>query len=504
MAYDQSVRTLMNNNKYDNDKIGYNADSGYVTYGGQNFMKPQLNVNGTTYTDQATFDQAHNQYKQNSANAAAAYNTTPQPAAQPANQGYTNPYTQQITDILAHLNAATQAPPVDVYSSPQYAAAQAQAQRGVAEGQRQSRENLNRRGILDSSLTSSQANQIAANSNEYLTTQLVPQIQAQLQAQRQQELQAQQNMFQNYFNLSNQADSQHNADRNFDAGRQDAATAATGYWAPDANTLSSVRKQMEANSAAYASASPDRQKQLHEDNLRLATSIGGSDTTGNGDYAFGPMRTVQGQQLDTSKEQFDKQFNAQEAQRQWDNTFKQGQFDYQKASDLWEQNFKDKSFDQSVKQFAQNLGADYAKLNQSQQQFVAEMAYKNKALEMQNDPNNLDNQYKKAQIESLTNKNDKSADHGIDEYDLAMIDSLASQKGLDVGKADASAIKQFVAGLKAQNAWSTDEAKQVESYLGQKAAAAQAANKTANDQRAERVKKADDIAKRLGSGRIGG
>lgn len=388
MAYDQSVRTLMNNNGYDNSKIGYNQDSGYVTYGGQNFMKPQMNVNGTTYTDQSTFDNAHNQYKGNGANTVTAYNTTQPTTTQPTNQGYTNPYTQQITDIMTRLNAASQAQPVDVYSTPQYAAAQAQAQRGADESIRAGQEMFGN----DRMARSSDALQFGQNTqnkaNEYLNLQLVPQIQAQLQVQKQQDLQNQQAMFQNLFGLSNQADSRYNSDRTYDAGRQDAATAATGYYTPDANTLSSVRKQMAANSAAYADVSPEQQRQLHEENLKLAASIGGSDTTGNGDYAFGPTRTVQGQQLDYNQQADQRDFNAQEAQRQWDNTFKEGQFDYQKAADLWERNFKDKSFDQSVKQAAQGLGMDYSKMNQSQQQFAAEMAYKYKALEQQENKSN--------------------------------------------------------------------------------------------------------------------
>lgn len=346
----------MNNNGYDNSKIGYNQDSGYVTYDNQPFMKPQMNVNGTTYTDQSTFDNALNQYKQNSANTAAAYNTTPQPAAQPANQGYTNPYTQQITDIMSRINAASQSQPVDVYSTPQYAAAQAQAQRGANESIRAGQEMFGN----DRMARSSDALQFGQNAqnkaNEYLNLQLVPQIQAQLQAQKQQELQNQQAQFNNYFNLSNQADSQYNSDRNFNAGRQDAATAATAYYTPDANTISSVRKQMEANSAAYADASPEQQKQLHEANLQLAASIGGNDTTGNGDYAYGPMRTIQGQQLD---------YNQQKDQRD---------FQYQTVQDAIKNGMSQQQIDNQAQQFAQRLGFDYDNMNANDKQAWAQIA----------------------------------------------------------------------------------------------------------------------------------
>lgn len=356
MAYDQSVRTLMNNNGYDNSKIGYNQDSGYVTYGGQNFMKPQMNVNGTTYTDQSTFDNAHNQYKGNGANTVTAYNTTQPTTTQPTNQGYTNPYTQQITDIMTRLNAASQAQPVDVYSTPQYAAAQAQAQRGADESIRAGQEMFGN----DRMARSSDALQFGQNTqnkaNEYLNLQLVPQIQAQLQVQKQQDLQNQQAMFQNLFGLSNQADSRYNSDRTYDAGRQDAATAATGYYTPDANTLSSVRKQMAANSAAYADVSPEQQRQLHEENLKLAASIGGSDTTGNGDYAFGPTRTVQGQQLD---------YNQQKDQRD---------FKYQTIQDAIKNGMSQQQIDNQAKQFADRLGYDYDSMNSNDKQAWAQIA----------------------------------------------------------------------------------------------------------------------------------
>lgn len=500
MANDVSVRSYLQGKGYSNDDIGYDPNTNYVqlknktTGAYDNFIKPSMNVNGSTYDNIGNLDSNYKMYANSQQQPTSV--AQPTPSAQPNSNPYMDQYTQMIKDIQTRLAAPQQ----DVYSTPQYAAAQAQQQRAAQQGIRSAQESLGGAGFGRSTALGEAANRAQNTANEYLQMQLVPQIQQQLAAQRQADISNQFSLLNPVMSLLNRDDTLKQND--FSNGI--AKAGVTGYYQPGQTDIEAINKLMGQNSAAYGAASPEEQQRLHADNVRLAASIGGTDTTGNGDYSYSPMRTLQGQQMDTQNQQWDKQFNAQEAQRQWDNTFKQGQFDYQKASDLWEQNFKDKSFDQSVKQFAANLGADYAKLNQSQQQFVAEMAYKNKALEMQNDPNNLDNQYKKAQIESMTNKNEKSANHGIDEYDLAMIDSLASQKGLDLGKADSSSIKQFVAGLKTQNAWTTEEAKQVEDYLGQKATAAQAVSNTANAQRADRIKKADDIAKRLGSGRIGG
>lgn len=93
------------------------------------------------------------------------------------------------------------------------------------------------------------------------------------------------------------------------------------------------------------------------------------DTAGLTGYLNG-QRTLAGQQFDLQK-----------AAQEWNQAFQQGQFDWQKASDIWERAFKEKNFDQSVKQFAAQMGLDWARLNQQQQQFVADQAFKNKAFE---------------------------------------------------------------------------------------------------------------------------
>jgi hypothetical protein len=95
----------------------------------------------------------------------------------------------------------------------------------------------------------------------------------------------------------------------------------------------------------------------------------------------------QGQQTLAAQNQYfnqdmaTQQFDANETQRQWDNQFREGQFDFQKAQQLWNNNFQNKSFEQGIRQFSQQLGLDYTRMSQQQQRFVAEMAYKNEAME---------------------------------------------------------------------------------------------------------------------------
>lgn len=91
---------------------------------------------------------------------------------------------------------------------------------------------------------------------------------------------------------------QANIDRTFNYNAEQDRINQTGYYDPYAD----VRKEMSSNSAAYASASPEEQKRLHDRNVQLAASIGASDQTGSGDYNLpGPQRTIAGQTFDMQK-----------------------------------------------------------------------------------------------------------------------------------------------------------------------------------------------------------
>lgn len=107
----------------------------------------------------------------------------------------------------------------------------------------------------------------------------------------------------------------------------------------DTSKVDAVKQKMAQNSADYALASPSRQKELHDENIRLAASIGGSDTTGNGDYAFSPgTRTMEGQQQDYNQYKDDRDFQ------------------YTQYRDA----IKDQQYQQKFDQDAQQFGIDYA------------------------------------------------------------------------------------------------------------------------------------------------
>jgi hypothetical protein len=194
------------NTKYGvgNERIGWDGE--HVTIDGKKAIKPLQNVNGTTYADQATFNSAAG-----TINSLNQQNQLMNKVLNP--QQMPNPYDQQVSNMINTLSGRINTPTVNpmderfntlldqlsgrmqnpssidrnaVYQSPQYAAQQANVNRQISEQQRQSREGLNRRGIMDSSITASQANQIAQQGTEYLETQAIPQIIAQMQAEEDQ------------------------------------------------------------------------------------------------------------------------------------------------------------------------------------------------------------------------------------------------------------------------------------------------------------------------------
>jgi len=137
---------------------------------GKDFIKPQSINEGTSYTDQNTFNQALQQMQG-------------QPTQQPV-----NPYDTQANDLLTQLmNQIKNPQQFDPYSSPQYAAAQQQVQRQSNQGIRAAQESLGASGFGRSTNLTDRAQGIQNNANEYLQTQIIPQLIQQNQAQQQQQ-----------------------------------------------------------------------------------------------------------------------------------------------------------------------------------------------------------------------------------------------------------------------------------------------------------------------------
>lgn len=213
MATDYAIRSNLVNKGIADSDINYDQNTGYVQVKGQNFIKPDMNVQGTTYTSQDNFNNAYNQYnKQQQSNqlqqSTNQYinNVNQGPAANP----YNDQYSQMIKDIMSKVNAPQQ----DVYSTPQYAAAQAQQQRAAQQGIRSAQESLGSAGFGRSLAMGETANRVQNDANEYLKLQMVPQIQQQLAAQRQNEINSQMALLNPVFNQLSRQDT---LDRNKNA-----------------------------------------------------------------------------------------------------------------------------------------------------------------------------------------------------------------------------------------------------------------------------------------------
>lgn len=225
-GYTQSIRQNLVNKGVNNADIGYNPATNYVTVKGQDAIKSGKNYNGTNFTTQYGFNSDWDNYQKGQAQPAStetAYQapTTQNYGAGPT-QGYityqtNNPYDTQLNDTIKMLmNQVNNQQPVDlnaIYASPQYAARQAQAQRGAQQGIRAAQESMGASGFGRSSALGERAQDYQNQANEYLELQALPELIAAEQQQRQQQLQnqlamlgqlsSQQGVYDNRFNTAN-------------------------------------------------------------------------------------------------------------------------------------------------------------------------------------------------------------------------------------------------------------------------------------------------------------
>lgn len=224
-GYDQSIRQLLQGKGVDNNAIGYS--NGYVTVNGQNFIKPAKTYNNTAYDSAQNFNNAWNTYQQSLKQPTATASTTTATATTPnysptagsaitAASNYaqnstpttstttynpystSNPYDKQYSDLLSSLLQQAQNPTSvnvnEIYSSPQYAAYQAQAQKQAQQAIRSAQEAFGASGFGRSSELAQSAQGIQNDANTYLDTQVLPQLIAQAQSDQQQKLQNQLSM----------------------------------------------------------------------------------------------------------------------------------------------------------------------------------------------------------------------------------------------------------------------------------------------------------------------
>lgn len=203
-GYDLPVRQALRERGISDADIGYDKATGYVTIRGQPFMQPARVYMGTSYANQQDFETAWQNFMRNQQTTNQPRVNVPKVSAQPetartAQPDYSsiyniqNPYDQRVAEAINSLQSLIQQiqQPIsleNIYSSPQYAAFQAQAQRQAQQGIRAAQEALGAAGFGRSTLLGERAQEIQNLANEYLQTQVLPQLIAAEEARRQAQL----------------------------------------------------------------------------------------------------------------------------------------------------------------------------------------------------------------------------------------------------------------------------------------------------------------------------
>src|SRR5690606_6674169 len=306
--------------------------------------------------------------------------------------------------------------PVDVnqvVASPQYAAYQAQVQGGVQDAIRAAQELLGASGFGRSTALAERAQGIQNDATNYLNTQVLPQLMAQAQAERQRQLQNQFSVLDQLAQQQGVYDNRFNQNRQF--GLQEGQL--TGQYLSDRDRQAMpLLEQLIAYGNEFGTANQQRQAELRAmaDANRSALGNMGIDPSLYDPNLSTEQRIAALSRLGTPTLAAQNQsFN--QAQQEWENNFRQGQFDWQKAQQAWENAFQEKNFEQSMKEAAAARGLQWANLNQREREFVADMAFKEKQFQLdQNrfnwsiDPNNPDNIPKGSSVDDVASFIDSS------------------------------------------------------------------------------------------------
>lgn len=167
-------------------------------------------------------------------------------------------------------------------------------------------------------------------------------------------------------NLATQQYNQQAQNQQFNQGVTQAGL--TGYYNPNSNQI----QKMQANSAAWANASPAEKQRLAAENQKIGASIGAKQDA-NGDWIYPQgQRTMQGQAADNQAQQYgeEKAFREQRASVE---------------DQKWLANY-----DRQGQQFAASQGLDWARLNQQQQQFIADQGYREQQTQQQSKERDFD------------------------------------------------------------------------------------------------------------------
>lgn len=329
------------------------------------------------------------------------------PPTSPATTTSAKTNTVQSSELMDLMKAyaTKQATPFsyDAKSDPAYQAALERARANIQTGNAQVQADTNRRGILNSTITTDRGSEIAAQEMGNVETTVLPQLMQQAY-QRYADQQAQEQ--QQFANLGNLAQMYLSEDQR---GIDNTNTRAglTGYLPGDEQAqqlysqLLTLKQQAEASGITAA----ERTKLSNQaDGIRASLSSMGVDVSklgANSNYSTASqvapsIRTLQGQQLDQQAEQqqWENRFNYGQAIGQFSNGQKTlqaqqmdtanqqyaEQFAYQKARDAITDQRWQTEFDENVRQYGLNYGLQ--QLSQS-----SDDAYRQAQLALSQDDN---------------------------------------------------------------------------------------------------------------------
>ncbi|MNW51178.1 hypothetical protein D3C74_286580 [compost metagenome] len=348
----------------------------------------------------------------------------------------------------------------DVNSDPEYQAALKRAQTNIQTGNNQAQAEMNRRGILNSTITSDRMGEIAANEMGRVETDVVPSLVSQAY-QRYQNQQAQEQ--QQFQNLGTTAQMYQGEDqRGF--GNRVTAAGITGSWMPEGaqtiiDNILQLKQQAEApgvtaqQRAQYSGQANGLRAQLA--NMGINANQYAANVNSTAARAVNPgIRTLQAQQQDLAAQGQAFTQNLQTAQynqgvRQYDQNFA-----YQVARDAITDKQWQQAFDRDVNQFGMNYALQKLQETNNQAYRQASLALDRDRLGWDQDKSIVDAEAKRAQeaAQNMTpqafaksyinplvkrddegvvlNKNDVIAAAVASGYNESQIDGILAQYGV--------------------------------------------------------------------------
>ncbi|MEK3674602.1 hypothetical protein [Paenibacillus sp. FSL R10-2771] len=377
------------------NQLKINNDPGYVASEQQRALQviAQRQAQGLDTSGQQKYLTQQLGYKAPAANTAAASTPTAATTSSPKSNA------QQGSDYMSQMAAIAQrqATPFsyDPNSDPAYQAALTRAKANIADGTAQTEAELNRRGLLNSTITSDRSAEIGAQEMGNVETTVLPQLMQQAYQKYIDNLNQQQQQFSNLGTVANSYLGEDQ--RAIDNTNTTAGLTGNLPGGEQAQQLYSQLLNLKQQAEAKGITAADRSKLSNQaDGIRAMLSTMGVDISKLGANTNSvtagqitpTIRTLAGQNQDLAAQ--NQTFNQATQTRQLDTADKQygEQFEYQKARDaITDQQWK-KSFDEDYRRY----GLDYA-LQEQQNRISAQNANTSQASASSSITGNTFNRY---------------------------------------------------------------------------------------------------------------